>query len=192
MSENVSDESAASIKLAQFAPARRRNCYYLKDEKGHLYKKNYKYKMDMKEGYRKHWSCVTMFCKATALTQVITTQGREQEFFQGQGQKNDHNHGVDLSLLAKLTSIAKIREEALANPELKLQAAFSSLSNSVLLAGGSLGSYKATTLSRQLHRDKATLATATLATSTLATITLATTTLVTTSLATDNGKSFII
>ena len=46
------------------------------------------------------WSCVTDFCKATAVTQG--TEGTEQEFFRGKGQKNEHNHVVDLSMVSCL------------------------------------------------------------------------------------------
>ena len=44
----------------------------------------------------------------------------------------------------------------MANPGLQAGAAFSQLSATVLEAGGSLGSYKATALARSIQRDRAT------------------------------------
>ena len=127
---------------------------------------------------------MTEFCQATAHTQLLPTEARWQEFFRGQGQKYKHNHNVDLSMvgcmvktihpffvkkilnlvpthpqLAKLTTLAAIREQAVAqpgpSPAGQALAAFSQLSTTVLEAGGSLGSYKASTLARTLQRDKA-------------------------------------
>ena len=61
--------------------------------------------------------------------------------------------------LAKLTALAAIREQAVAqpgpSPAGQALAAFSQLSATVLEAGGSLGSYKASTLARTLQRDRA-------------------------------------
>ena len=61
--------------------------------------------------------------------------------------------------MAKLTTLASIRKQAVANPGASYAgqalAAFTQLSATVLEAGGSLGSYKASTLARTLQRDKA-------------------------------------
>ena len=50
--------------------------------------------------------------------------------------------------------MARVRDNAVANPRLKPRDAYADLSNSVLEAGGSLGSYTAKAFARTIQRDK--------------------------------------
>lgn len=43
------------------------------------------------------WSCIASTCSATAHTKIKVVEGRNQEFFDGRGKKNQHDHVADLS-----------------------------------------------------------------------------------------------
>ena len=52
-------------------------------------------------------------------------------------------------------AVARLRKQAVTTPSLKPRAAFMDLSNTMMRAGGSMGTYKPVALAKQLQRDRA-------------------------------------